>query len=199
MYNEQLLLPAADCEPNFYHPPWGAPALIWPYHDENTNLLGFICRFDTPEGKVILPRTLWSTARAPDGEWLWRGWPAPRPLFRLDLLAAYPNAIVVVCEGEKATCAAQEMLPLPDFVCITSPGGSQAAHKADWSAVSGRKVYIWPDNDEAGRKYAQVVADTLVKKNSVRIMMPPAERWPGWDAFDALVDAVDYARRKNVR
>lgn len=196
MHEDQLLLPAADCEVNFYHPRWGAPALIWPYYDDNCNLLGFICRFDTPNGKEILPLTLWSTARCPDGEWKWRGWPAPRPLFRLDFLAAYPNAIVVVCEGEKAACAAQEMLPLPDFVCITSPGGSQAAHKASWSAVSGRKVYIWPDNDEPGRKYAQAVAEILVKHNSVRIMMPPAEKVLGWDAVDMLVDALEARRKK---
>src|SRR6185437_7610774 len=129
-------------------------------------------------------------APCPDGKWCWRGWPAPRPLFRLDYLAAYPNAIVIVCEGEKAACAAQEILPLPDFVCITSPGGSNAAHKADWSAVHGRKIYIWPDNDEAGRKYAETVAEILVKHNSVRIMMPPAEREPGWDAFDELTEAL---------
>ena len=198
MHEDQLLLPAADCEVSFQHHSLGAPALIWPYYDDDTNLLGFICRFDTPKGKEILPRTLWSTARCPDGEWLWRGWPAPRPLFRLDMLAAYPNAIVIVCEGEKAVCAAQEMLPLPDFVCITSPGGSNAAHKACWSSVSGRKVYIWPDNDEAGRKYAQVVAELLVKQNSVRIMLPPADREPGWDAVDMLAEAIRKGR-KNVR
>ncbi|MDE3016587.1 MAG: hypothetical protein KGI29_06690 [Pseudomonadota bacterium] len=88
------------------------------------------------------------------------------------------------------------MLPLPDFVCITSPGGSQAAHKASWSSVSGRKVYIWPDNDEPGRKYAQVVAGILVKQNSVRIINPPIEKTFGWDAVDALTEAMETARRK---
>lgn len=155
MYEEHILIPAADCNVNFWHPQHGAPSLMWPYFADDGALLGFICRFDTPEGKEIAPLTLWSTKQFPDGVWRWRGWPVPRPLFRLDFLAEYPYATVVVCEGEKAACAAQEMLPLPDFVCITSPGGSQAAHRADWSAVSGRKVIIWPDNDDPGRKYAR--------------------------------------------
>lgn len=193
MYNEQLLIPAADCEVQFRHPKLGVPSLIWPYHDENTNLLGFVCRFETRDSKVIMCRTLWSTEIAPDGEWLWRAWPAPRPLYGLDLLAAYPDAIVIVCEGEKAASAAQSILRVPDYVCITSPGGSNAAHKACWSCVENRTVYIWPDNDEAGRKYAETVAQLLIKNNLVSILPPTPHKPSGWDAADALTEGWQYA------
>jgi hypothetical protein len=49
----------------------------------------------------------------------------------------------------------------PNCVCITSPGGSQAATKADWSPLVGRRVLVWPDADEPGAKYAATVAGNL--------------------------------------
>lgn len=185
-HEDRLLTPAADCKVDFHHREWGLPITTWAYHNANCDLLGFICRYDTTAGKQVLPRTLWGTERAPEGEWLWRGWPEPRPLYGLDKLAAYPEAKVIVCEGEKAADAAQKLLALPDYVCITSPGGSNAAHKADWSEIAGREIIIWPDNDEVGQKYAHAVAQILRVHNKVSIMTPPMDKPSGWDAADAL-------------
>ena len=194
MSDEHLLIPAADCTPpNFRHSTWGAPVAVWPYHNENTDLLGFITRYNAPEGKQILPYTLWSTVKAPDGEWLRKSWPVPRPLYGLDMLACYPTAGVVICEGEKAADAAKKLLLFPDYICITSPGGSNAAHKADWSLVKNRKIIIWPDNDEAGAKYAQAVAEILRPHNQVTLLTAPANKPSGWDAADALAEGWHYA------
>jgi putative DNA primase/helicase len=84
------------------------------------------------------------------------GRPFPR---QVDRLAAKPDASVVICEGEKAADAAARIFP--ESVFITSPGGSQAASKADWSPVAARRVLIWPDADEPGEKYAGEVAVIL--------------------------------------
>lgn len=43
------------------------------------------------------------------------------------------------------------------YVAVTSPAGSKSAHKADWSALKGRKVIVWPDHDEPGRRYGEDV------------------------------------------
>ncbi|WP_244273414.1 toprim domain-containing protein [Pseudovibrio sp. POLY-S9] len=58
---------------------------------------------------------------------------------------------VVIVEGEKAADAAKQLLLR--HVCISSPGGSNAAKKADWSVLQGREIVIWPDADEAGLKF----------------------------------------------
>lgn len=190
---DRYLLPAADCTVDYNHPALGQPSHVWPYHNANCDLLGFICRFDTADGKEILPRTLWSTSRAPDGEWMWRGFPEPRPLYGLDKLDARYDAPVLICEGEKAADAAERLYPA--YVCITSPGGSNAAHKADWSALKNCIVVIWPDNDEAGQKYAQAVATILRPiATSVGIITPPEGVKKGWDAADALAEGWDESR-----
>lgn len=189
MFTEHLLLPAEKADlPYVIHHRWGRPTDNYFYHDENCRLLGIICRYDTPDGKQFLPYTLWATERAPNGEWLRRSWPTLRPLYRLDNLAAYPDAIVVICEGEKAANAAQQLLPLLEYVCITSPGGSNAAHRADWSPIKGRTVIIWPDNDEPGQHYAQAVIEKLDPSNAISLMPIPSDKPLGWDAADALAE-----------
>jgi len=169
------------------HVKLGSPSTVYAYHDRAGAVLGYICRFDTPEGKQILPLTYWQTAQG--AGWRWKGFPEPRPLYGLDKLATHPQRPVLVCEGEKAADAAQQLVP--DYVCITSSGGSNAAHKADWSCMRDRKVYIWPDHDEAGQKYAQAVATILSAGNQVRIITPPAGKTAGWDAADALAEGWD--------
>ncbi len=85
--------------------------------------------------------------------------PAPRagkPLYRLHKLAQNPGAVVIVTEGEGKA----DMLERIGCV-VTTSGSSSSADGADWSPLQGRRVLIWPDNDDAGTKYAQAVAAKL--------------------------------------
>lgn len=186
---ETCIMPAPHEAPEhaFHHPKWGKPSAVYVYRDRNGAVLGYICRSETENGKQIAPLTYWQTVQG--AGWRWKGFPEPRPLYGLDKLVAHPNRPVIICEGEKAADAAQQLIP--DHVCITSPGGSNAAHKADWSPVKDRKVYIWPDCDEPGWKYADVIAAILSTGNQVRIITPPADKPAGWDAADALAEGWD--------
>lgn len=189
LVQEQCLMPAPHeaQAATMRHVKLGNPSAVYAYRDRASAVLGYICRFDTPEGKQILPLTYWQTEQG--AGWRWKGFPEPRPLYGLDKLATHPHRPVLVCEGEKAADAAQQLVP--DYVCITSSGGSNAAHKADWSVVRDRKVFIWPDNDEAGQKYAQAVANILSIGNQVRMITPPTGKPNGWDAADALAEGWD--------
>ncbi len=172
---------------NFQFPPHklGNPSASWPYRDADGNLLMAVARFDSPQGKQVLPCT-------PDGKggWQWKALPDPRPLYGLDRLAANSSVPVLVCEGEKAAVAAQTLFP--DHVAVTSSGGANAAGKADWKPLTGRSVVIWPDADEPGRKYAADVARLCGAAGavSVRIVDVPTD-WPdGWDVADTLPQNV---------
>lgn len=78
------------------------------------------------------------------------------PLYRLPELAAQPDEPAWIVEGE--TCA--DALAALGLTATTS-GGADSADRADWSILAGRTVTIWPDNDEAGQRYAKAVANTL--------------------------------------
>lgn len=144
----------------------GSAPMRWDYRDLAGELLGSVLRWDRPEGgKAVLP-----LSRCADG-WRMAAMASPRPLYRLAELAGGERP-VIICEGEKAADAAVSL----GYPATTSPGGAQAAAKADWSILAGREVVIVPDNDAAGRAYAeQVVARlaALQPQPSIRVVEPP--------------------------
>lgn len=183
------------------HPQHGAPVARWIYHDAQGRIASAVCRFEPMgERKQIVPLSLW---RDGFGQmcWRWKGAPAPRPLFNLDKLAANPDAPVVVVEGEPCADAAARIFPRS--VSTTSPAGSQAASKADWTPIAGRRVLVWPDADAPGAKYAREVAETLAGLGCevsiidatalAALAFDGSKREPvaGWDAADAAAAWAD--------
>jgi hypothetical protein len=135
-----------------------------------------IARWDRDSGaKDIRP-----VARHGDG-WQVAAMPVPRPLYRLPDLA--DASVVVVVEGEKCADAARGL----GLVATTSAGGSQAADKTDWRPLAGKEIWIMPDNDKPGRKYAETVAKILVK-----LTPPPVVRVVELPGLPEKVDIVDW-------
>ena len=110
----------------------------------------------------------------------------------------------MICEGEKSADAAARVFP--KSVAVTSPGGARAAEKTDWSALRGRKVLVWPDDDSPGRDYAAKVSAILAALDCdvsildahtlARIAPGGGAREPsknGWDAADAISEWADTA------
>ena len=169
-------------------PPLPSPrsAERWEYHDATGNVIMTIDRHDDLQGKKhFSPLTLWRDA-AGRQSWRSKHSPVPRPLYGLDRLAQSASFPVLVVEGEKAADAAGRLFL--DHTVTTSPGGANAAEKANWAALAGREVVIWPDQDAPGLKYAIAVSQLARAAGAltVRIVKVPAS-WPrGWDLADPL-------------
>jgi hypothetical protein len=113
----------------------------------------------------------------------------------------FPDGLLVV-EGEKCAKAAEKVFS--DWLVVTSPGGANAAAKADWTPLQNRQVVIWPDADEAGATYSNDVASILHGLGvPVRIVDVHAlasrtakgttrEPPPGWDVADATDEGWDF-------
>ncbi|OHB66229.1 MAG: hypothetical protein A2Y76_14005 [Planctomycetes bacterium RBG_13_60_9] len=137
-----------------------------------------VWRLNSADGKDIRP-----VSKTTDG-WIIGGMPEPRPLYRLPELLARPKERAYVCEGEKAADAATTI----GLLATTSPHGCESASKADWRPLAGREVVILPDNDDAGRRYAQDVTSILVKLQpaaTVKIVQLPGLPAKG-DIYDWL-------------
>lgn len=152
--------------PPVANPRQGKPSIRYEYRAEDRRLAFFIDRYQGKDGKSFAQLTFWRNS-AGRGEWRWKSPPAPRLLFGLDLLAARPDAPVIVCEGEKAAEAAR--LLFPGFVCVSWPGGANAVDKADWLPLFGRDVTLWPDLDEPGAACVVKLAGILSA-----LSIPPA-------------------------
>lgn len=79
------------------------------------------------------------------------------------------SVAVIVVEGEKCVHALHGL----DIVATTAPGGANAPDKADWEPLRNKEVYIWPDPDAAGTKYAQVVYEKANAVNARCYLLTP--------------------------
>ena len=131
-----------------------APEALHVYTDRDGKPLHWRIRLKHPETgeKWIRPMKLNGAGYAL-GE---PEYPAGKPLYRLHDLHARPEVPVIVVEGE--WCA--DALAKHGMLATTS-GAADSAGKADWSALAGRDAIVWPDNDEAGQRYAHDVAARL--------------------------------------
>lgn len=189
----------------------------WTYRDEHGDELGHVLRFDMPGGgKEVLPLSWCVSSLTGELQWRWLSFPKPRPMYGLDKLAANPNALVMVVEGEKAADAAQELFaangwPVQDLVVVSWPGGGKAVRHVDWSPLARRAVALWPDADKKPfpdkHERAGVIMPFLeqpgtlamldiwraIRETALRVkfILPPVNVPDGWDLADPPPSGFD--------
>lgn len=210
-------VPASATEPTFRHPRWGKPSATWAYRNGEGALMLYVCRFD-PEGerKQVVPYS-WCKHPPKDGgqetfRWTWRGITGntKRPLYGLEKLSAYPDADVIIVEGEKAADAGQQIFGTHALV-LTWMGGVETADRANVRALDGRRVILWPDFDsqrddegnlkplheQPGMRAMMAIATSLKgvarETHMVRYVVNGLYEH-GWDLADALADGWDLQR-----
>ena len=183
--------------PDFSHYRLGMPSDVYTYHDADGVAAGYVLRFPVPRddgttGKETLPYCWAVNTQTGEFGWRWLSFGIPRPLYRQHALSDR----VLIVEGEKAADAAARLFP--SFSATTWPGGCKAVKHADFSALAGRHVTLWPDADQAGtdamRAVWMAIRDIAA---SVRIVPPIPNAPAGWDVADDPPDGVDvlaYAR-----
>ncbi len=83
--------------------------------------------------------------------------PDGKPLYALVRIVRNPDAEVWIVEGEPKADALNKL-----GLVATTSGGATSAKGADWTALAGRTIRLWPDNDEPGKAYAGEVAQILL-------------------------------------
>lgn len=174
-------VPADAPPPPVAHYARGRPQKVWAYRDAEGRWLGFVYRFVKSDGgKEVLP-VVWALNQDTGAtEWHWMTWAEPnRPLYGLDRLAAKPDAVVLVVEGEKCADAGHD--ELPDFAVVSWPGGGKADGKVDWSPLANRKVVTWADADAKRVPLTPAERDAGVTKESKPLL--PIEQQPGYQTM----------------
>lgn len=186
------------------HREWGDPTEVYTYRDRDGATVGLVCRWDvTIDGRLnkhILPYI------EVDGRWMPKGMPAPIPLYGLRDVLARPSAQVIVVEGERKRDDLAGILG-DDFAVVSWAHGAKSPQKTDWSPLTGRRVVLWPDNDDPGDQATSKIAGILASlqdnnperaaaasdhspASPVRTQIKYLRRDPvkpkGWDASDAI-------------
>jgi len=117
----------------------------------------------------------------PDGTWSMK---RPEGLLPLYITHNHPKKPVLIGEGEKALYGSTQIY---DYDVCTWHGGATGWNKTDWSPIYGREVWIWPDNDAAGKKAAFEISEHLRANNctNVKIITPPEDFADKDDLYDA--------------
>jgi len=176
---------------DFHSDRLGSPSNIWTYRGVDGEALMYVARYETPEGKEILPWSWQCVNGAQRARFMSKAWSEERPLYNLDKLAANPDAPVLYVEGEKAVAPAETLFP--SFVVTTHQGGGKALGKADFSPLAGRLVVVQPDADEPGQQMAAQLALMLAGSARRVLRLDWPTQWPdgfpyeirkGDDCFD---------------
>ncbi len=126
---------------------WGQfiPTHVHPYCDLNGDLLGYVLRRNLRDGGKETPMVMW--VRLPGGGLTWSRFPfpTPRPIYGRQHIRDARQVIVV--EGEKC---ADKGRKATGRAFVSWAGGTQGAKYADWSALAGLDVILWPDADRPG-------------------------------------------------
>lgn len=154
-----------------------AKSMTWRLKDAAGELVAFHVRTDTPEGKVVR----W---RLPSGEWNLGGRSTnDLPLYGAEIVARAPvNVPVVVTEGEKAADALRRA-GIMGVGTVTGSSGTPSAESLE--ILRGRKVILWPDNDEGGFAHMGRVADGLSDVAAELL-------WYEWEDAPDKGDAADH-------
>ena len=125
--------------------------------------------------------------------------PDVRPLYNIPNISASDKVIWV--EGEKCADALNEM----GFTATCTMGGAgmlsrKSSSQFDFSPLHGKELVIWPDNDNAGKKVAELVQDLAMNAGarSVTMLTPPAGKPERWDAADAIAESFDIGNFLNT-
>lgn len=169
-------------------------SMMWVYRDKDGNPVTARVRFDKSDKKDVLPftygRRIWEDKNGIQQDTTGWHYKAPKGkviLYQLDKITSRANDPILLVEGEKTADAASNIYP--DYVVTTTQGGSNAAQRTDWTALKGRDVVLWGDNDKAGKHYIQEVINALggVFCASIGVVLTNDIRIPDkWDLADPL-------------
>lgn len=153
----------------------------WEYKNPAGQTCFYTVRYNYSDGsKEVVPYSFNGK------EWVAKAWPGRRPLYNSDKITKYKKIMVV--EGEKCADMVSEIFP--DYLGICWQGGSNATKKSDWALLTGKKIVIFPDNDEAGYKAANDVRNITIGSNDVNVLdIYKMDVEEGFDIVD-LVDLV---------
>lgn len=174
-------VPTGAGRPDFKHYIHGEPITVYRYADTENRLLGYTCRLESDGKKQVLPFTYCQHSETNKTQWMYKGFSKPRPIYQLNSAASENNILIV--EGEKCADAAQTLLT--DYAVVSWVGGSGGVDHTDWSALAGKNIIIWPDNDEPGYTAAQNILKFLPQ---AEILAIPDNYAKGWDVADAIAD-----------
>ncbi|WP_188063203.1 DUF5906 domain-containing protein [Sphingobium sp. KCTC 72723] len=168
----------------------GFRATAYDYPDAEGQLLMQVVhyRHESERKQVRVLRYCGRSETTGENVFWWTSIPGTRPLCGLNILADCPESLVLVVEGEKAAAAARVTFIAEKVICWPGGATTGAIDRVDMSALNGRTVVGWPDNDPVGRNGMRRFLARAIEagaKSAAMVLVPP-EFPPKWDLADQI-------------
>lgn len=148
-------------------------SLVFPIQDADGNVIGVKLRALTPPSDGVKSRTVGGG----------------KGFVGLGQLAAKPEALVVICAGEKDVVFGTSVCPQFAWVSLASGEGSKPRDAV--RALADRDVVVLYDADDGGRQGAPVIADLVsAHARTVRVAEFPADVLTGTPDQKDVADVV---------
>lgn len=165
------------------------PVNVWDWAIDNNGCQWYLVRCEY-EGKKIIFQMKYN----PVVERLEQGtWGDSRPV-----LGTINTEKVLIVEGGTTLDAARQLLNGTDWSVVTWEGGTKAIAKTDWTCITQKDVYFFPDNDhddpannhheESQKAMRKIAAIVRGYAKNLFYITPPAKEKHGWDLADAVKD-----------
>lgn len=168
---------------------------IYKYYNIDNQLIGYTVRLieKNGDGKQVLPVSYCRDDQSNEQKWCLKGFTddlGNKPIYGAEKLANGDVPVLIV-EGEKTANIAQGLLP--EYSVISWLGGSKAAGKVNWQILAGRRVVIWPDNDQPGFAAARAIQQKLQGVANCCMVVDPrvlavADKWDLGDTIPTNVN-----------
>lgn len=123
---------------------------MWIYRDANNKPLMARLRIEKKDGKKdFLPMTyghrVWIDKQGnkqDQTKWHFKEPNSMLPLYGLEILANHPTDPILIVEEEKTADATRILFP--EYIVVTSQGGSHGANRNEWSVLKDKSIIIPP-------------------------------------------------------
>ena len=176
---------------------WMGPRELYAYRTGEGDFAFVVAKYVNAQGvETTRAWSRWRESFIDAPAWSCRHMPAPRTLFRRDVLEQTTKPVMVL-EGEKTTRRATELFP--DFEPTCASGGAYGWRHSDLQPLARRpeqlKVLV-PDHDAVGRKaFTELAKELRTRHRCTNVHIAdvarewtryPEEAWPrikGWDVY----------------
>lgn len=164
------------------------PEINYVIRDRTGNPLAIHRRIDyvDNQGNPNKDVTWWQ----PDGTPGLNGISVKSMLYGLEMLDQYPDvSTILLCEGEKSADALNRVGFLA-LGTVSGAGTGKAPTREVLENLAGRKVVLWPDNDDIGREHMAEISAVLYALGIEVNLVEWAEAPPKGDAADLIHNGV---------
>lgn len=174
----------------WYEDKWGKTQEKWEFYHKD-RLVMIVVRFINGKTKQDKPFTLWSKGESV--RWRCKAPQEKYPLWNLnELLEDKENRPIVLCEGQKAASRGKACQDLKKYIFTGWYGGAGNPQLTDWELLRGKKVYFFPDADNAGKAAIKKIREIeQIYDIELSVIHTPNGVPKGWDLADAIKDGTD--------